>query len=147
MECDFHLDIRELKRLISPIPPPFGTAEDGSLQVAEGWDKPYSAAGRFSVLDGESVRIADREDIRELLMASSVAPTRWERQFSDTIEFGDFDHDELKMFSVGLHKETGCDFELELERVGLMRRGRFTNAADVLFCRDVASDGETNRRS
>ena len=141
IDCSVGVNLAELRALIKPMPPPLGQldAEGRLLQVAEGRDKPYAVEGRFSVLRGDAVVPADREDVADMLRSSVLRPVRWERQLSDMIGLGDFDHGELDMFARDLGRGAECNFESELEGLGLMRRGRFTNAADVLLCHDVAA--------
>ena len=141
IDCSESVNLSELRMLINPAPPPLGRLDalGNRFQVAEGRDKPYAADGRFSVLKDGVVVPAEREEIADMLRSSVLLPVRWERQLSDVIGLGDFDHGELNMFAHDLGRSAGCDFERELERLGLMRRGRFTNAADVLLCRDVAA--------
>ena len=106
------------------------------IEVPEGLNKPYSFRNVFYLRDGGASRPAEVQEIRSMLLAQQVAPTRWERMFSDEITTEDFDHDEI----TALRKVVpfGDEEELmqKLEGLSLMRQGRLTNAADILLTKN-----------
>ena len=137
------MDVSAAFASVSPIAPKFELVQEGPnglkiVEVPKGLDKPYSYKGRFMILrDGVAVP-AERETIKEMLLVSVGKPLRWERQFADIEDIDNFDQGEMKGFVSALGNPSSCDLHKEFERIALMRRGRFTNAADVLLSRDVA---------
>ena len=106
--------------------------------VPSGNDKPYSCDGRFYVLHDEVVVSADIDEIKAMLLAAQVSPLRWERWFADGIGPENFDADELRALAEKFSLYSEQETIARLEQLGLSRQGRFTNAADVLLCKDVA---------
>jgi len=137
------MDVAAAFSKVSPVAPIFESGNSGCdgtmiVEVPKGLDKPYSCNGRFWVLQGGVAALADRDDIKEMLLASVTKPLRWERQFADIEDVDNFDQGELKEFINAIGNPSNCDLHEEFEKIALMRRGRFTNAADVLLSKDVA---------
>ena len=136
------VDVKNILSRISPLAPVFARKYvDGChlVDVPSGNDKPYSFDGRFYVMCGSDAIPASIDVIKDMLLASQVAPLRWERWFSDGFGIENFDEDELRSFWGDEMVHSPQDLIERLERIGLSRQGRFTNATDVLFCKDVAS--------
>ena len=135
-------NVPKLLQSISPrAPVSFWKENDGfyCVDIPPGNDKPYSFDGRFFVMhDGEAVA-AGIDEIKEMLLASQVAPLRWERWFSDGIGIENFDEDELRSLFGDDQRHSEQEIVEKLEGMGLSRQGRFTNATDVLLCKDVAT--------
>lgn len=135
-------NVPTLLQKITPQAPVFFRKDDDGfycVDVPPGNDKPYSVHGRFYVMrDGVAVA-AGIEEIKEMLLASQVAPLRWERWFSDGIGIENFDEDELRSLFVDNERHSEQEIVEKLEGMGLSRQGRFTNATDVLLCKDVAA--------
>ena len=108
------------------------------IEVPEGLNKPYSFRNVFYLRVGAMSRPANGQEIRNMLLAQQVTPTRWERIFSDEITAEDFEHDEL----MALRKSVSFGDEEELmhklEELSLTRQGRLTNAADILLTENPA---------
>lgn len=109
------------------------------VDVPRGNDKPYSLGGRFYVMHGGQAVPAAIDEIKDMLLASQVAPLRWERWFSDGIGIENFDEDELHFLFEDNARPSQEEIVEKLEHLGLSRQGRFTNATDVLLCKDVAT--------
>lgn len=140
--ADATVHVKELIASITPNAPVFYRKEANGecrVDVPRGNDKPYSFDGRFYVMrEGEAVP-ASIDEIKNMLLASQVAPLRWERWFSDGISIENFDEDELNSLLGNDVWHQQREIVERLERLGLSRQGRFTNATDVLFCKDVAA--------
>ena len=137
-------DVDVAKRLesITPHAPIFfrkGNGEFFLVDVPPGNDKPYSCDGRFYVMRGDNAVPASADEIKDMLLAAQVSPLRWERWFSDGIGVENFDNDELQRLFVDEDRHSTTEVVERLERMGLSRQGRFTNATDVLLCKDVAA--------
>ena len=137
-------DVDVAKRLesITPHAPIFfrkGNGEFFLVDVPPGNDKPYSCDGRFYVMRGDNAVPASADEIKDMLLAAQVSPLRWERWFSDGIGVENFDNDELQRLFVDEDRHSINEVLERLERMGLSRQGRFTNATDVLLCKDVAA--------
>lgn len=109
------------------------------VDIPRGNDKPYSLGGRFYVMHGDRAVPAAIDEIKDMLLASQVAPLRWERWFSDGIGVENFDKDELNSLFDDNSRPSQEEIVEKLEHWGLSRQGRFTNATDVLLCKDVAT--------
>ena len=73
-----------------------------------------------------------------MIFASQVAPTRWERMFSDEITVDDLSSDELKRLFDKMPYGNDLMLQRHLEKLSLFRQGRLTNAADILLTDDPA---------
>ena len=122
---------------LAVVPKSLVMAEKRSVIVPEGNDKPYSVDGCFYCLKNGEVVKADGDMVMEMLLASKKSPLRWERQFADEVEPENFNQSELKSFVEAIGNPPNCDVEAELSEIGLFRKGRYTNAADVLLSDDV----------
>ena len=134
--------VEELLTSITPNAPVFYRKDENGkcwVDVPRGNDKPYSFDGRFYVMRGDKAVPAGIDEIKDMLLASQVAPLRWERWFSDGIGMENFDKDELRTLSDNEERLSQQEIVERLERLGLSRQGRFTNATDVLLCKDVAT--------
>ena len=135
-------NVPQLLQSITPRAPVFFRKDESGfycVDVPPGNDKPYSFDGRFFVMrDGEAVP-AGIDEIKEMLLASQVAPLRWERWFSDGIGIENCDEDELRFLFGDDERHSEQEIVEKLEGMGLSRQGRFTNATDVLLCKDVAA--------
>ena len=136
------VDVAKLLESITPHAPVFfrkGNGEFFLVDVPPGNDKPYSCDGRFYVMRGDNAVPASAEEIKDMLLAAQVSPLRWERWFSDGIGVANFDGDELQRLFADEDRHSTNEVLERLERMGLSRQGRFTNATDVLLCKDVAA--------
>jgi len=134
--------VEELLSSIAPNAPVFYRKDESGMHwvdVPQGNDKPYSFDGRFYVMRDDNAVPASIDEIKEMLLASQVAPLRWERWFSDGIGIENFDEDELHSLFGDEERHSQNEIVERLERLGLSRQGRFTNATDVLLCKDVAA--------
>ena len=66
------------------------------IEIPEGQDKPYAFNGAFYLREGNAVRTASVDEIKDMLLKNQIAPTRWERMFSDEITMEDLSSEELK---------------------------------------------------
>ena len=135
------VDVAKLLESITPHAPVFfrkGSGEFYLVDVPPGNDKPYSCDGRFYVMRGDNAVPASADEIKDMLLAAQVSPLRWERWFSDGIDIANFDEDELQRLFADEDRHSSREMVEKLERMGLSRQGRFTNATDVLLCKDVA---------
>ena len=140
--ADANIHVETLLSSIVPHAPVFFRKDKNGnhlVDVPPGNDKPYSYDGRFYVLrDGMAV-VAGVDEIKAMLLASQVELLRWERRFSDEIGVENFDEDELRSLFGDNERHSQQDIVAKLETMGLSRQGRFTNATDVLICKDVAT--------
>lgn len=135
-------DVAKLLASITPHAPVFfrkGEGEYYLVDVPAGNDKPYSCDGRFYVMRGDNAVPASVDEIKDMLLAAQVSPLRWERWFADGIGVENFDGDELQRLFSDEDRHSSSEVVERLERMGLSRQGRFTNATDVLLCKDVAA--------
>ena len=137
-----NVHVKEFLSSITPNAPVFYRKDKSGMcwvDVPQGNDKPYSFDGRFYVMRGGNAVPASIDEIKDMLLASQVAPLRWERWFSDGIGIENFDKEELRSLFGGEERLAQQEIVEGLERLGLSRQGRFTNATDVLLCQDVAA--------
>ena len=72
--------VEELLASIAPNAPVFYRKDEGGMHwvdVPQGNDKPYSFDGRFYVMRDDNAVPASVDEIKEMLLASQVAPLRW----------------------------------------------------------------------
>ncbi len=108
------------------------------IEVPEGRDKPYEFAEKVYIRQRNRPYPADIGTIKEMIFASQVAPTRWERMFSDEITIEDLSSDELKRLFDKMPYGNDLTLQRHLEKLSLSRQGRLTNAADILLTDDPA---------
>ena len=108
------------------------------IEVPEGRDKPYEFAEKVYIRQRNRPYPTDIGTIKEMLFASQVAPTRWERMFSDEITIEDLSSDELKRLFDKMPYGNDLTLQRHLEKLSLSRQGRLTNAADILLTDDPA---------
>ena len=108
------------------------------IEIPEGQDKPYAFNGAFYLREGNAVRTASVDEIKDMLLKNQIAPTRWERMFSDEITIEDLSSDELKRLFDKMPYGNDLTLQRHLEKLSLLRQGRLTNAADILLTDDPA---------
>ena len=108
------------------------------IEVPEGRDKPYEFAEKVYIRRNNRPASADIGLIKEMIFSSQVAPTRWERMFSDEITVDDLSSDELKRLFDKMPYGNDLTLQRHLEKLSLLRQGRLTNAADILLTDDPA---------
>ena len=108
------------------------------IEIPEGQDKPYAFNGAFYLREGNAVRTASVDEIKDMLLKNQIAPTRWERMFSDEITMEDLSSEELKRLFYKMPYGNDLTLQRHLEKLSLFRQGRLTNAADILFTSNPA---------
>ncbi len=120
---------------------------DGSILVVDvpaGSQRPYVFEGTVFVRQGRQTVKADAETMRRLVERRASQPLRWERRASLGLERIHLDGDLIAQTIHRAQERRGYAFpdaanhEAVLEQLALSHRGQLTNAADVLFGRDVA---------
>lgn len=115
-----------------------------AVDVPEGRDRPYVVEGAIYVRAGAQTRPADAETIRAMVDSRARETERWERRAASGLEVGDLDLDLLNETVRRGQDRRGYRFqdpnnpEAVLADLALSRFGQLTNAADVLFGRQVA---------
>ncbi|HVI90717.1 MAG TPA: RNA-binding domain-containing protein [Dongiaceae bacterium] len=113
-----------------------------AIEVPEGKDKPYVIGGRvwLRTKDGKQIA-ASGPAIRDLVLARSEEPERWERRASPSMSIKDLDHDEVRtavreIVDSGRFKfaEPQNDTSV-LSELSAYDSNGFTNAGDLLFSR------------
>lgn len=118
------------------------------IEVPQGHDRPYSFHSKYYLLSPKKQKVftADTETIIAMMAISSIQPLRWERQFSDEFSIDEMERQEKQAF-INLKHPNGqylvdgkseLAFMKGLEKIALMREGRLTNAADIIFSRNPA---------
>ena len=112
------------------------------IEVPKGHDVPYSFRNIFYIRSGETTQVASSEIIRDMVLASSSEPIRWERRNSLGELETDLDIEEVRR-TVKDAERTGrawfkdsSDMVRTLEDLSVARYGRMTNAGDVLFTKN-----------
>lgn len=113
------------------------------IEVPDGRDTPYVFDGRVYLRSGKSIRAADAEEMRQMVLDKGTNVQRWERRPSPTLTIGDLDAQLIKRTVDAAARraidfEAASDFESVLQKLDLMSFGQFTNAADVCFGKKVA---------
>ena len=108
------------------------------IEIPEGQDKPYAFNGAFYLREGNAVRTASVDEIKDMLLKNQIAPTRWERMFSDEITMEDLSSEELKRLFYKMPYGNDLTLQRHLEKLSLFRQGRLTNAADILLTSNPA---------
>jgi len=115
------------------------------VEVPRGADKPYSLDRRIWVRLGKQDLRASADESAQMVEASAIHESRWEREPLPGFGVSDCDGDELSearreiakagRFGITVPEDNG---DL-LRRLYLQNRGQLTNAAMVLFARDPAA--------
>jgi ATP-dependent DNA helicase RecG len=114
------------------------------VDVPQGEDRPYVFQGTVYTRERTDSLIADAETMRLMVENRARRPERWERRASSGLGIGDLDVDLIGKVVQRAQEKRGYRFaspddpETVLKELGLTRFGQFTNAADVLFGRQVA---------
>lgn len=123
------------------------TVGDGKVlvvDVPQGEDRPYVFQGTVYMRDRTNSLIADADTMRRMVENRAREPERWERRASSGLGMGDLDRDLIGKVVQRAQEKRGYRFssaedsETVLKELGLTRFGQLTNAADVLFGRQVA---------
>jgi ATP-dependent DNA helicase RecG len=114
------------------------------IDVPNGRDTPYTYEGRVFLRVGKGNEIADSQAIRTMVLEKGTDVQRWERRPSPTLTVEDFDLNLISKTVQLAQERRGLRFENPentisvLEQLELSAFGQFTNAADVVFGRNVA---------
>lgn len=114
------------------------------IEVPAGKDVPYAFRDVIYIRDGEIVRKADTETIRDIVMRHQIEPERWERRFSFAEIDSDIDIREVKAAVVDAQQVRRAFFRdtthpvMVLEDLSVAKYGRLTNGGDVLFATNPA---------
>ena len=115
-----------------------------SVGVPAGPDRPYVFEGAAYIRRGNSTVAADAAALRSLVEESIESMTRWERRPAVGLEIGGL---ELSLLEEtvrraqerrGYRFENPRDHQVTLTQLALLQFGQLTNAADVLFGKEVA---------
>jgi ATP-dependent DNA helicase RecG len=114
------------------------------IDVPNGRDTPYTYNGRVFLRVGKANEIADSQAIRTMVLEKGMDVQRWERRPSPTLNVEDFDSNLISKTVQFAQERRGLRFKNPqnivsvLEQLELSGFGQFTNAADVVFGRNVA---------
>jgi ATP-dependent DNA helicase RecG len=116
------------------------------VEVPAGKDLPYSFMDEAFIREGNATRRASVPTLSDMIMRRQIEPERWERRLSDADLDEDLDEGEIKRATqrgVRSHRSEVWADEATgpaqaLERLGLLKYGRLSNAGDVLFARNPA---------
>lgn len=115
-----------------------------SIGIPAGPDRPYVFDGAVFIRKGASTRPATASALRELVENSAQSMTRWERRPSIGLEIDGIDRPLLSESVRRAQDRRGYLFDgpndpvANLSRLSLVQSGQLTNAADVLFGKEVA---------
>ena len=123
--------------------PEIGMLEDeeghGYLRIDfSGDEPPYACAGRYRIrMSGEDI-LMSQEELRRQMLRAQARKVPWDQWESDR-PICDVDEEELRAYvargnASGRISEPFTSTEDVLGRLGLLRSGKLTNAAEVLFC-------------
>jgi len=121
-----------------------GDAEIITIDVPQGEDRPYVFQGTVFSRAGTRTTPADADTMRQMVETRASSPERWERRASSGLSTGDLDADLIRKVVQRARERRGYSFEepRDLESVtrklSLAHFGQLTNAADVLFGKQVA---------
>lgn len=113
-----------------------------SVDVPAGSDRPYVYQGTVYVRDDSTNRSADHSELRAMVIGGTEQSSRWERRPALTLDVKDLDG-RLVDETVRRAKQRNFDFTNPRNRKSIMQdlalqqNGQLTNAADVLFGREV----------
>ena len=123
---------------------PVGDRKVLVVDVPQGEDKPYVFRGTVYTRIRTNSLPADAETMRRMVEKRASQPERWERRASSGLGIENLDADligkvvQRAQEKRGYRFESPDDPEAVLNVLALTRFGQFTNAADVLFGRQVA---------
>jgi ATP-dependent DNA helicase RecG len=115
-----------------------------SVDVPAGQDRPYCFDGTVYVRSGRQTTRADVATLRAMVEAKALEVERWERRPALGLELADLDGRSLEETERRAQERRGYRFQdprnssAVLMQLGLLRSGQLTNAADVLYGRQVA---------
>lgn len=104
----------------------------------EGKERPYACNGKYRIRSADEDIPLSREQLEELFIEGRARKTPWDEWESER-PLSDVNEKELESFIERGNKCGRISFEYSgvedaLERLGLLRGGRLTNAAEVVFC-------------
>ena len=111
----------------------------GYIKVSfEGDEAPYSCNGRFRMRVADEDLMMSDEELRSQVLRAQARRVPWD-QWESPRPISDVDEEELRSFvergnACGRIAESFTAVEDTLGRLKLLRNGRLTNAAEVLFC-------------
>lgn len=111
----------------------------GYIKVSfEGDEAPYSCNGRFRMRVADEDLMMSDEELRSQVLRAQARRVPWDQRESPR-PISDVDEEELRSFvergnACGRIAESFTTVEDTLGRLKLLRNGRLTNAAEVLFC-------------
>ncbi len=120
---------------------------DGSvicIGVPSGLDRPFVFDGSVFVRHGSQTQKADADKLRSLAEAASRDVIRWERRPCVNLEIEQLDEQPIRetvrrsQDRRGYVYENPHDIASVLSKLALLQTGQLTNAADVLFGKQVA---------
>jgi len=123
------------------------TVEGEALLVVEvpaGKDLPYAFRDVIYIREGQRIRKADIETIRDMVLRKQVEPERWERRFSSANLEHDIDLSEIQSTVTAVRQARRTYFRndknpvMVLEDLSVAKYGRLTNGGDVLFGKNPA---------
>ncbi len=123
---------------------PVGGGKVLVVDVPQGEDRPYVFQGTVYMRERTNSLIADADTMRRMVENRAREPERWERRASSGLGIEDLDRDLIGKVVQRAQEKRGYRFaspddpETVLKELGLTRFGQLTNAADVLFGRQVA---------
>ena len=110
------------------------------VDIPEGADKPYTFGRQVYVRHGGQSRLAEIDELRELLTSASRFEVRWERRFAGgIIEESGLDRKEIDRLVTSARDKFGYSFPPDANRTGqlevldLASNGQLHNSAVVLF--------------
>lgn len=116
------------------------------IEIPNGKDSPYAYMDRIYVEKRNRRVKADIETIKDMVLRKQNEPIRWERRFSDADFNTDFDQDHYGSVLGNMTKANRFVFTEEknqelysyLDDLSVYKYGKFTNAGDVVFCKNPA---------
>jgi len=123
---------------------PVGDGKVLVVDVPQGEDRPYVFQGTVYTRVRTESSPADAETMRLMVENRARQPERWERRASSGLGIENLDVDLIGKVVQSAQEKRGYRFaspddpETVLNELGLTRFGQLTNAADVLFGRQVA---------
>ncbi len=100
-----------------------------SIAVPDGPDKPYMVAGKFPVLENEHIRYLTVSEIERMILDRWMVPT-FDARIMDSLSIDSLDRNLVEQFARRLDEVWLVKL---LERMGLLRGGKLTVAAVLMF--------------